>query len=93
MNERLCGCWTGSELHNGRGGGKDVVAVAAVVDCLSIGALFCQWVAQKCCSISMYYAADTEHFPTTRVAPAVAHTALSKWPQIAEAIANYVRAT
>lgn len=33
-------------------------AVAAVlVDCLSIGALFCQWVAQKCCSISMHNAA------------------------------------
>lgn len=71
MNERLCGRWTGSELHNGRGGGKDVVAVAvvaavvvAVVDCcLSIGALFCQWVAQKCCSISMHYAADTGHWP------------------------------
>lgn len=35
-------------------------AVAAVlVDCLSIGALFCQWVAQKCCSISMHNAAAT----------------------------------
>jgi len=32
-------------------------AAAAVVDCLSIGALFCQWVAQKCCSISMHNAA------------------------------------
>lgn len=78
MNERLC--WTGSELHNGRGGGKDVIAVAAspaaaraaaaakataaaavavVADCLSIGALFSQWVVQKCCSISMHNAADT----------------------------------
>jgi len=67
MNERLCCFWTGSELHNGRGGGKDVVAVTAiaavavavVVDCLSIGALFCQWAVQKCCSISMHNAADT----------------------------------
>lgn len=113
MNERLCCCWTGSELHNGRGGGKDVVAVATsavaavaaveaaaaavavVADCLSIGALFCQWVVQKCCSISMHNAADTLLPPppppppaTTRVAPAVLD---SKWPQIAGAIANYAR--
>lgn len=103
MNERLC--WTGSELHNGRGGGKDVIAVAAspaaatataaaavaavavVADCLSIGALFCQWVVQKCCSISMHNAADTL-LATTRVAPAVLD---SKWPQIAGAIANYAQ--
>lgn len=110
MNERLC--WTGSELHNGRGGGKDVIAVAAspaaatataaavatvavVADCLSIGALFCQWVVQKCCSISMHNAADTllaaaaaAAVATTRVAPAVLD---SKWPQIAGAIANYAQ--
>lgn len=34
-------------------------AVAVVADCLSIGALFSQWVVQKCCSISMHNAADT----------------------------------
>lgn len=39
------------------------VAAAAFADCLSIGALFCQWVAQKCCSISMHNAAATD--PTT----------------------------
>lgn len=70
----------GQEVNNGRGGGKDVIAVAAspaaatattaaattaaaavavVADCLSIGALFSQWVVQKCCSISMHNAADT----------------------------------
>lgn len=112
MNERLCCGWTGSELHNGRGGGKDVVAVATsaaaaveaavvaaaavavVADCLSIGALFCQWVVQKCCSISMHNAADTLLLPppplpaATRVAPVVLD---SKWSQIAGAIANYAR--